>query len=107
MSPRQIKLWGESILAAVGAGTQAPLLKRKQAQRLSDATLKRLDKLKEWRKQAARAMAVESDIVLPRQYLQSLAEQAPRSAVDLQAAMSGAPWRFAQFGAEILKVLED
>lgn len=107
MSPRQIKLWGESILAAVSAGTQAPLLKRKQVQRMDDATLKRLDKLKEWRKKAAKAMEVESDIVLPKQYLQSLAEQAPRSAADLQAAMSGAAWRFARFGTEILKVLED
>ena len=67
----------------------------------------RLEKLRDWRKQVAKEMKVESDIVLPKPYLQILAEHWPRNAQDLQALMAASPWRFENFGSQILKVLED
>ncbi len=106
VSARQIQLWGEAILAAVGRGGEAPLLKRKQAPRPSDAILTRVEKLREWRKKVAQEMNVESDIVLPKPYLNLLAEQWPRTPGDLQTLMASSPWRFDKFGSQILKVLE-
>jgi len=106
VSTRQIHLWGEPILAAIGRGADAPLVKRKQAPRPSDATVARLEKLRDWRKQVAKEMKVESDIVLPKPYLQILAEHWPRNADDLQALREASPWRFENFGSQILKVLE-
>src|SRR5215216_1357355 len=41
LSPKQIRLWGEEILAAVKRGIEAPLVVREQARRPSDAMLRR------------------------------------------------------------------
>ena len=53
LSPKQIHLWGDEILEAVKRGTVAPLVEREQAKRPNDAMLKRLEKLKNWRKKVA------------------------------------------------------
>ncbi len=105
LSSRQVHNWGETILAAVRRGSEAPPVKRKQTQRPNDALMKRLDKLKNWRKKAAAELGVESDVVLPRTYMQLLAEHAPRNPNDLQMLMIHSPWRYREYGAQILKIL--
>lgn len=102
LSERQSARWGGEVLAAVGRGADAPLVKRKPAQRPDDAFLRRLDALKEWRKKVAAQMGVESDIVLPKPYLNALAE---RGGHDLKSILEPSPTRLAQYGEEILKVL--
>lgn len=105
LSQKQIKLWGGEILKAVQRGTEAPLVKRKQVERQEDAVLRRLDKLKTWRKKVAAQMGVESDIVLPKAYLSVLAENPPKNGRELEVAMRDLPWRVEQFGGQILKLL--
>jgi ribonuclease D len=105
LSEKQIRMWGEALLAAIGRGIQAPLVKRKQVKRQDDAVLRRLDKLKNWRKKVGREIGVESDIVLPKYYLFTLAEKPPKNAVELSLVMQDSPARAEQFGAQILKVL--
>ena len=105
LSPKQIHLWGRDILAATRRGVEAPLVKREQARRPNDAVLKRLEKLKNWRKKVAREIAVESDIVLPKMYLNMLSENPPKSLKELETLMSDSPTRFGQYGAEIYSLL--
>ena len=105
LSPKQIELWGREILAATKRGVEAPLVKREQARRPNDATLKRLDKLKSWRKSLAQEMGVESDIILPRIYLNVLAENPPKSVRELESIMVDSPWRFSHYGAQIYGLL--
>jgi ribonuclease D len=105
LSPKQIDLWGSEILAATRRGAEAPLIKREQSRRPNDAALKRLDKLKTWRKRRAQEMGVESDIVLPRSYLNLLAEQPPSSLQELEAIMADSPWRFSHYGAQIYRLI--
>ena len=105
LSPKQIDLWGREILAAKKRGVEAPLVKREQAKRPNDATLKRLDKLKAWRKRLAQDMGVESDIILPRIYLSILAENPPKSIRELESIMVDSPWRFSHYGAQIYSLL--
>jgi ribonuclease D len=105
MSDKQIRLWGDAVLAAVRRGVAAPPVKRKQTPRPNEAVLLRQDKLKVWRKSVAQKLGVESDIVLPKPYVQLLAEHAPRTAPDLETLMALSPWRYQQFGGQILKVL--
>jgi ribonuclease D len=105
LSSRQISLWGADMLAAVQRGTEAPLVKREQVKRPNDAVLKRLDKLKKWRKSAAEEMGVESDVVLPKAYLNMLAENPPRNADELETSMAKSPWRFSEYGMQILSLL--
>jgi ribonuclease D len=105
LSPKQIRLWGSEILEAVKRGTVAPLVEREQAKRPSERTLKRLERLKNWRKKVAQDMGVESDIVLPKVYLNSLAEDPPRSLQELGSIMHDSPTRFRQFGEQIYRML--
>lgn len=105
LSPRQIRLWGEEILMATRRGVEAPLVKREQAKRPSDAVLRRLEKLKVWRKKIAKEMSVESDVILPKLYLGLLSENPPKSLQELEGAMKESPFRFRKYGAEIFRMI--
>lgn len=105
LSERQTRLWGEAIFNAARRGAEAPLVQRKQPSRPNDAVMARLDRLKNWRKKVAGEMAVESDIILPKPYVQLLADHAPRTPRDLEKLMAQSPWRYKQFGSQILEVL--
>jgi ribonuclease D len=105
LSPKQIRLWGGQILTATRRGAEIPLVKREQAERPKDAVLKRLDKLKTWRKKVAEEMKVESDIILPKDFLYMLAEHPPRNMDGLRSAMSESPFRFEKYGDQIYKLV--
>lgn len=107
LSAKQINLWGKDLLVAAQRGAEAPPVRREQTKRPSDATLKRLDKLKTWRKRLAQEMGVESDIVLPRAYLNALAEKPPKSLGELESIMADSPWRFSRYGPKIYRLLGD
>jgi ribonuclease D len=102
LTSRQIQLWGEQILETVVRGMKSPLVERMPLQHPDDEYLKRLDKLKNWRKKAAAEMEVESDIVLPRPLLLALAESGPG---EMDSIMRSSPWRLEHFGSQILRVL--
>lgn len=105
LSPKQIRLWGSEILEAVKRGTVAPVVEREQAKRPSDKTLKRLEKLKNWRKKVAQEMGVESDIVLPKTYLNTLAENPPKGLQELESIMRDSPTRFGSYGEQIYRLV--
>ena len=105
LSSKQIRLWGDEILHATRRGAEAPLVTREQIRRPADSVLKRLERLKNWRKTTAKEMGVESDIVLPKVYLNILAENPPKNAGELQAILLESPWRFQHLGRQILKVV--
>lgn len=104
LTHRQIERWGAELLSAVARGVESPPVKRRQASRPDDAMLKRLEKLKSWRKKVAAEMGVESDIILPRPYLMTLAEQGGR---DLKSVLESSPGRLERFGSQIKVVLGD
>jgi len=105
LSEKQIKLWGGAVLSAIGRGVDSPLIGRKQVERKDDAVLRRLEKLKSWRKNLGMEMKVESDIILPKPYLSMLAENPPESLDELARIMKATPSRVERFGAEIFRVL--
>ena len=105
LSQKQIRLWGDQILAATRRGMESPLVKREQVGRPKDAVLKRLDKLKTWRKKVAEDFKVESDIILPKSFLYQLAELPPKDVKALQIAMRESPFRFQEYGTEIYKLI--
>ncbi|MBL8090061.1 MAG: ribonuclease D [Anaerolineales bacterium] len=105
LSEKQIRLWGDMILGAIKHGSESPLVVRKQAERKQDAVLRRLEKIKVWRKNLGLEMKVESDIILPKPYLSLLSENPPKSLEDLSLLMKDSPARFEKFGEQILKAL--
>lgn len=105
MSEKQIRLWAAPVLEAVRRGVELPPVKRRPVPRPSDAVALRLDKLKNWRKITGQLWGVESDVILPKAYIHLLAERVPRTLPELEALMAPIPWRYQQFGENILKLL--
>lgn len=106
LSARLIDRYGGDILAAVERGRKAaPIPKPASAPRPPQELLDRLEALKQWRKEAAKKMEVESDIVLPRDILEAIAWKNPRSHSSLKTIMLDVPWRLEHFGDRILKVI--
>ena len=106
LSNRQVMRWGKAVLQAVEKGQAGPLVKPQQHERPDDAFLSRLDALKAWRKNTARQMGVESDVVLPRPLMERIAESAPNTMTELSDLLAGSPWRMARFGPQILKTVK-
>ena len=92
LSEKQIHLWGDGVLAAIRRGVDAPLVERKQVEAKNDAFLRRLEKLKVWRKKVGLEMGVESDVILPKPYLSALAENPPKNVDELAIHDEGNPF---------------
>lgn len=105
LTTRQISLFGDDILRAVSRGRKAPLIQRPRNIRPKQAILDRLNALSEWRKVAAGKMGVESDVILPKGWMYTIAEQNPHSRQELAGLMPHSTWRLENYGEEILTVL--
>jgi ribonuclease D len=106
ISPRQINRHGEALLQAVQRGLAGkPLRRPPNHSRPDDHTLTRLERLRDWRKQTGKSMGVESDIILPRDMMERLAQDHPAGFDDLASMMRALPWRLEHFGPELLKIL--
>jgi len=105
ISDSQIRRYGKGLLDAVQHGLQVPSIKRPVPVRLEEQVTGRLELLRSWRKKAGQKMGVESDIVLPRDMLFTIAEANPTNQSDLAGIMCDVPWRYEHFGQEILRAL--
>jgi ribonuclease D len=105
LTPRQVNIYGHDLLFAVRRGQQAEPVRRTRQVRPSQAYIDRLDALGEWRKQAAKKMGVDSDIVLPRPFMYAIAERDPKTTAEIAEVMPNSPWRMEHYGAEILSVI--
>ena len=73
-------------------------------QRPANGILSRRERLRNWRKDKGCEMDVPSDVILPRDLLESIAESGPQTTDELQELMKDCPVRFSLFGEEILRV---
>ena len=105
LTPRQISMYGQQLLDAVSRGLSSKPPQRPVAPRQNDDFLHRMDVLRSWRKTVAKQMGVESDVILPREILERIARHFPRNAQELEALMEHTPWRFKQYGEQILQTL--
>lgn len=106
MTNRQVQRHGEALLRAVERGLKSEPLYPPRSPRPDDAYLDRVDALRYWRKITAREMGVNSDVVMPRDLLYTIASKNPRVERDLNAILEEVPWRRERFGEEILEVLD-
>jgi ribonuclease D len=105
MTKWQIHRHGRALLEAVQRGLRTKPVYPPRPQRPDESFLSRLEALKKWRKNTARKLEVESDVVLPRDLLNDLAAHNPNSRQGLAEILSGVPWRLDRFGSQILEVL--
>jgi ribonuclease D len=107
MSDRQVQRHGEGLLRAVEQGLSSEPLYPPRSPRPDEDYLERVDALRYWRKVTARQMGVNSDVVMPRDLLYTIASKNPRVERDLNVILDEVPWRRERFGGEILEVLDD
>ena len=105
LTQRQIYVFGEAILRAVNLGRKTYPLFRPLSNRPNPALLNRLNALSGWRKGVAQKMGIESDLVLPKAWMYSIAVQNPATLPELSDLMPLSPWRLATFGTEILNII--
>lgn len=105
LSERQMQRLGRGMLEAIARSQSAPLVRPTLSERPSEAFLQRLQKLKTWRKETAKSLGVESDVILPRSSLQAIAAENPHSLAALAKLMPELPWRLEKYGLEILRTL--
>jgi ribonuclease D len=106
LSPRQLNRHGERLLQAVHRGLNGKPLHRPTNHRPDERILTRLERLRNWRKLAGKNMGVESDVILPRDMMEHLAQAAPTNMEDLAAIMQDLPWRLEHFGPELLSTIK-
>ena len=102
---KTVERYGNGIIAAVERGQTTPILHAPHNHRPPEALIRRLEKLRDWRKETARRLEIESDIVLPKDILTALAETNPQTLEGVAQVMETLPWRFAHYGQEIFEII--
>ncbi|HRL10334.1 MAG TPA: HRDC domain-containing protein [Aggregatilineales bacterium] len=101
-----VRRYGDDILQAVQRGRAAeapsPPQHRPPPAEISDLYIA----LHTWRKERAAARGVESDVIIPKHTLWSLAYKLPDSHDELDNIRGLGPWRLRQYGDEILGVVK-
>jgi ribonuclease D len=106
LSQKQYQRHGDGLLKAVKLGLQAEPVYPPRAPKPDEAYLARLDALRNWRKVTGRQNEVKSDVVLPRDVMFAIVARDPGSLDELGQVMEQVPWRFKQYGEQILATLE-
>ncbi len=106
LSPRLLSRYGDGLLEAVERGFAAgPIERVHNHNRPAEDFLYRLEVLRSWRKDTGQQLSVPSDVILPRDMLEEIAQANPRNKAELTELMGRLPWRLEKFGDQILGVL--
>ncbi|MBI1258586.1 MAG: ribonuclease D [Chloroflexi bacterium] len=106
MSPTLIRRYGRIVIDAVAAGLRAKAPIPPPLDPPADPTVvERYTALREWRKARAMERGVESDVIISKDALWTLAERAPDSLDEMDDVRGLGPWRLGVYGAEILEVI--
>jgi ribonuclease D len=105
VTPRVFERYGEGLIASVKRGLTLKPLELEKHTRPAQTYLKRLQDLQDWRKEEGKKMKVPSDVILPRDVMEQIAASRPENLSEMKTLMISIPWRYKQFGREILKVI--
>lgn len=105
ISQKQVRWIGSELVAAVQRGRQKHPPRQPRRPRPSDDYLERVEMLRQWRKLKGRRLGVESDVVLPKDLLYTLAEENPHTRAQVRHILQMVPWRLETFGEEIFTLL--
>ncbi|NTV37033.1 MAG: ribonuclease D [Anaerolineaceae bacterium] len=102
---KMVDKYGDGFLKAVQKGLIVDPPHRNHSKRMDDAVVVRTELLKAWRKEQGQLEKVESDVILPREVLETIAEQGPSKMEDLKICMQTVPYRYRVYGERILALL--
>lgn len=95
----------EGLVQAISAGLASDPVRPPRRERTDDSFFAREKALRDWRKQTAQKMNVNSAVVLPRELLYALISNNPANREELDKVLADVPWRLERFGKDILSIL--
>ena len=95
----------EGLVQAISAGLASDPVRPPRRERADDSFFTREKALRDWRKQTAQKMNVNSAVVLPRELLYALISNNPANREELDKVLADVPWRLERFGEDILSIL--
>jgi len=108
MSSGQVRRYGKTLLRIIEENLSSPAPKQpKRPSRPADDVLCRYEKLHNWRKHRAQKRGVESDVILSRETLWTIARQNPHSVDELAQLPEMGDWRCQTYGNDIIKLLSN
>jgi ribonuclease D len=107
LSQKQYQRHAKGLLNAVDEGLAAKPTYPPRSPRPDDDFLARLDALRSWRKSTGKDLQVKSDVILPRDVMNTIAARNPGDVDELAAIMAELPWRLERFGGQILAELAE
>lgn len=105
MSAKMFHRFGEGLFKAIKKGQAAPPISKPPRPRMDKEYLDRVEKLKQWRKNVGKECKVESDVIIPKELLESLAYHDPHTQDEIDYLMREFPYRHTRFGRQILEQL--
>jgi ribonuclease D len=107
IAARWLRRYGDAAMRAIERGQEAEPPSRPERPRPAPPVVtERYAALREWRKGRASARGVESDVIVSKNVLWTLAQEAPQSIDELQGIPGLGPWRLSAYGAELLELLQ-
>lgn len=103
---KQVLSLEEGVLRAVRRGLSAEPISPPRQPRPDDDYLSRERALKDWRREKARAVGVNSAVILPRYLLTAVARENPQSLAELGELLQEVPLRYEHYGREILQIID-
>ncbi len=106
MGTHNVRRYGHDLLRLIAQGSSAEPPRPPQPEPAADPRVVDLySALREWRRDRAAQRAVESDVILAREVLWTLAQTMPTTSEALAETPGLGPWRLAQYGDELLAVI--
>lgn len=106
MTKQQLQRYGRTMLGLIaGARQTSPPKPPKRTPRPPEHVLNLYDRVHRWRKARAQERGVESDVIISRDSLWSIAHANPQSIDELAALGALGPWRLETYGEDILRLL--
>lgn len=105
MNSNLFRRHSEGLLKAVAEGLSTPPMKRQKPRRTDQEVLTRLNALHDWRKEQGKKLKIESDVVLPRDYMEKIAAKNPVDLAELKNLMVRIPWRYKHYGRAIFNAI--
>jgi len=111
LSSKQLKMYGDELAEAIHRAQQIPsdnlpVYPRKKNRAMHPAVPDRIKVLKNWRDKKARALGVESTVLLNKSMMTALATERPVKLQSLDAVKELKEWQKNEFGNEIVGVLK-
>ena len=107
MSDGNIRRFGRDVLRLISQGGEAPLPEPPPPEPAADPRIVELyTVLREWRRDRANERGVESDVVVSRDALWSMAEKMPLTHDELREMSVLGPWRLETYGEEVLAIIQ-